>query len=207
MKKRTKTFQSGQASLELALLLPLLFILFFGGIQVIIYIQSSSAVQYAAFSSARSFQVYGDRTLGDIGYRKLASHPKTNAEQTTAEATAEMIIFESLMWEQNRIDQRSSIDIFNRVYEDGNDVTYNQASSEASGGAVKVNLHCSNPGGCENGEGVTVTYCAPFVLPGTDFLFAQTESEYPCKMQRFGRDYNGVALSKSILLGREPLEQ
>ncbi|MCB1196848.1 MAG: TadE/TadG family type IV pilus assembly protein [Bdellovibrionota bacterium] len=199
--------KAGQASLELALLFPLLFLLFFGGIQIIIYIQSATAVQYAAFSSARAFQVYGDRKLADIGYRKIASHPKTNADQTIAEAAAEMVIFESLMWEQSRIDQRSSLDIFNRVYEDGNDLSYNRGASYASGGAVKVNLHCAHPGGCENGEGVTVTYCMPFVFPGVDLFFAAREKEYPCKVQRFGRSYNGVALSKSIFLGREPLER
>lgn len=196
----------GQSALELALLLPVLFLLFFGAVQIIIYIQSSTATQYAAFVAARSFQVYGDRTLGEIQYRKVASYPKTNTQQTAVEAAAEMVIFESLLWENARIHRNSSIDLFNRVYEDGNDVTYN-ATNFSSGGAVKVNLLCSNPGGCEDGQGVEVTYCAPFVFPGTEILFSKVGKENPCKVERFGKSYGGLALSKKVLLGREPLEK
>ncbi|MCB0271833.1 MAG: pilus assembly protein [Bdellovibrionales bacterium] len=206
-KKHFESPISGQSTLELALLLPVLFVLFFGSIQILIYIQSSTALQYAAFVSARSFQVYGDRKLGEIGYRKTSNHPKTNPEQTIAEASAEMVIFESLMWEQTRIERRSALDIFDRVYEDGNDLTYNASSSENSGGAVRVNLHCSDPGGCENGSGVTVTYCAPFVFPGTEILFSLKQKEAPCRVERFGKSYQALGLSKTVLLGREPVEK
>lgn len=203
---RTQTSKKAQSTLEFALLLPVLFTMFVGSIQILVYIQSSVATQYAAFISARSFQVHGDRTLGDIGYRKVASSPKTNNQQTIAEAAAEMVIFESLMWEQSRIDVRSSVDRLDRVYEDGNDMVYSGFQSQSSGGAVKVSLHCSNQNGCENGQGVTVSYCAPIVFPGARLLYAQAKREYPCTVSRAGRSYDGLMMSKTILMGREPME-
>jgi Flp pilus assembly protein TadG len=85
---------SGQGTTELALLLPVLFLMFFGAVQIIIFLQSSTMTQYASFVSARAFQVYGDRNLKSINYYKVASLPYTNDGQTIAEAAAESVIFE-----------------------------------------------------------------------------------------------------------------
>jgi hypothetical protein len=197
----------GQSTVEMALLFPILFLLFLGSAQLIIYIQSASATQYAAFVAARAFQVYGDRPLSDIGYRKTGSTPRTSSDQSIAEAAAEMVIFESLMWEQSQIELLSQNEIFDRVYVDGIDESYSTSPSNASGGSVKINFLCSEPGGCPNGQGVTVTYCAPFVFPGTDLLFAAAEKENPCTVQRYGKSYKGLALSYTNTdLGRQPVQ-
>ena len=92
----------GQGTTELALLLPILFLMFFGFVQVVIFLQSSTMTQYASFIAARSFQVYGDRNLKSINYYKVTSPPYTNEGQAIAEAAAESVMFESLMWEQRQ---------------------------------------------------------------------------------------------------------
>jgi|GEM_PF-5751402 len=205
---QTRHKSQGQAAVELALLLPILFTLFFACVQVVVYIQSSAAVQYGGHVAARAFQVYGDQTLDAIDYRKVSStSPETNSRQSIAEAAAEMAIFESLMWEQSRIKRDSSIDVMDRTYLDGNDLSYSDAPSTTSGGAVKVGLMCRNAGGCEGGQGVVVTYCAPFVLPGASILWDMAQKDYPCRATGTDKRYNGLALSYKVAYGRVPLEQ
>lgn len=199
--------QAGQGTTELALLLPILFGLFFAAVQVIIYLQSSTMVQYASFVGARAFQVYGDRNLKSIDYRKVASLPYTNEDQTIVEAAAESVIFESLLWEQRRIKVQDSVNFFNRVYEDGNNTIYNGRISENSTGAVQVNFQCASANGCSVGSGVEVSYCMPIVFPGIDAFFDVIRKQDPCKITQNGRTYSGVMISKLSEFGREPVEK
>ena len=203
--KARKCYRQGQGTTELALLLPALAALFFGAVQVVIFLQSSTMTQYASFVSARAFQVYGDRTLEEINYQKLASAPFTNKDQTIAEAAAEAVIFESLLWEQRRIDVQDTINFLNRVYEDGNNVTYSGFPVENTPGVVQVNFRCSSAG-CEDGTGVDVSYCMPIVFPGIEFFFEAVKEESPCETIQAGRSYSGVMITKRTEFGREPVE-
>jgi hypothetical protein len=197
---------SGQGTTELALLLPVLFLMFFGAVQIIIFLQSSTMTQYASFVSARAFQVYGDRNLKSINYYKVASLPYTNDGQTIAEAAAESVIFESLMWEQRRVKVLDQVNYLNRVYEDGNNTTHSGGFSQSSTGVVQVNFLCPSASGCDQGSGVEVQYCMPIVFPGADYLFEAVKKDNPCMVTQNGRTYSGVAISSKTSFGREPVE-
>ncbi len=205
-RKNLRSFCQGQGTTELALLLPVLFLMFFGAVQVIIYLQSSTATQYASFVAARAFQVYGDRDLKSIGYAKIASNPYTNEDQTIAEASAESILFESLLWEQQRIKVLDASNFFNRVYEDGNNVSYGGYATENASGVVQVNFQCPSSG-CDTGTGVEVSYCMPIVFPGVDYLFEAAQQESPCKVTQSGRTFSGVMVTEKTEFGREPIEK
>lgn len=181
---------------ELALLVPLLFLVFLAAVQVVIYLQSSTATQYAAFLAARAYQVHGSKTLSDIDYPHLSQSPKTNATQTISEAAAEKIIFESLLWEHKRISVAGDHDSDDRTYADGNDISLNGQQQETSQGAVRINIR--------EGLGTDVTYCMPIHFPGADALFAATKEKYPCRTSRSGRTYNGVAITQRAAFGLEP---
>ncbi len=206
LQRNSKTV-SGQGTTELALLLPILFLMFFGAVQVIIFLQSSTMTQYASFVAARSFQVYGDRNLKSIHYPKVSSPPYTNEGQTIAEASAEAVIFESLMWEHRRIKVLNNANYLERVYEDGNNISYNSKPSEQSSGVVHVNFLCGSSNGCDMGSGVEVQYCMPIVFPGVDYLFEAIKSKSPCTVTQNGRTYSGVAISQKTEFGREPVEK
>lgn len=197
---------SGQATTELALLLPILFCLFFGAVQVIIYLQSATMTQYASYVAARSFQVYGNRNLGSINYRKVASAPFTNESQTIAEAAAETVMFESLMWEQRRIKVLDQVNYLNRVYEDGNNELQGGQFAQTSTGVVQVKFVCDSSS-CDSGAGVEVQYCMPIAFPGISYLFEAVKGEDPCKVTQDGRTYSGVAISHATYFGREPTEK
>lgn len=197
----------GQGTTELALLMPILFGLFFAAAQVIIYLQSSTMVQYASFVGARSFQVYGDRNLKSIGYRKVSSLPYTNEDQTIVEAAAESVIFESLLWEQSRIKVQDQINYFNRVYEDGNNANYNSQIPENSSGVVQVNFQCASANNCDLGSGVEVSYCMPISFPGVAGFFDLIQKKDPCRVTQNGRTFSGIMVSKLTEFGREPVEK
>jgi hypothetical protein len=198
---------TGQGTTELALLLPVLFLLFFGAVQVIIFLQSSTMVQYGSFVAARAFQVYGDRNLKSIGYTKLSSYPYTNENQTIAEAAAESVIFESLMWEQRRVKVLDRMNYLNRVYEDGNNDIHGGSFSESSTGVVQANLLCGSSSGCDSGTGVEIQYCMPIVFPGVSSFFEAVRGEDPCKVTQNGRTYSGIAISQTTEFGREPVQK
>ncbi|MCB0326636.1 MAG: pilus assembly protein [Bdellovibrionales bacterium] len=203
---RTHAHQKGASSIELALLLPILLLCFLGLVQVIVFMQSSTATQYAAFMASRSFQVYGDRALKEIAYRKVQSYPYTHTDQHIVEASAEKRIFESLSWEQRRISQLDGQDFLQRVYLDGDDISYNHSQANTSAGAVRINyLGCTQGSTCDNAQGVETTYCAPIVFPGISFLFALSTQKDPCKVQQLGLSYSGLAITKGVSLGREPI--
>jgi hypothetical protein len=213
----TRKRENGTAVTELALLFPLLFAIFLGFVQVAIYMQSCSVVQYATFMAARAFQVYGDRQLGAIGYPHLLSAPKTNSEQTIAEAVAEKIIFESLVWERKKIFMPGTTLSLDRYYDDGNQAEYDGAGATASGsgGNVHVNfIGCKSPGDqiCETGTALEVTYCLPIVFPGIDFLFEMSKKNNPdshgnpCKANRGNRPYTGIGITYRVTIDREPIE-
>ncbi len=205
---RYRQHQKGVATLELALLFPILMLTFLSIVQLVIYMQSAIATQYASFMAARSYQVYGDRTLKDIGYRRVDTLPYTNEDQTIAEATAEKVLMESLLWEQRKIKVPSDLSFLNRYYEDGIDHQYEGNTSLTSDGAIRVNfLGCTQPGGCAKGLGTEVTYCLPIVFPGIDHLFASAKKDWPCKSTRFGEDYSGLAITYKTTLGREPIQK
>jgi len=205
--RRKKRLNHGVSTIELALLTPILMILFLGIVQLIIYIQGSTATQYAAFAAARAFQVYGDRKLKDIGYKRVRELPFTNQGQTIAEAAAEKIIFESLLWEHKRITVEGNELSLDRYYQDGIHHQYNGVSSVTNEGAVQVNLlGCPGVNNCTLGLGVEVTYCLPIVFPGLDVLFGSSKKNWPCKGRRLGQDYSGIAVIHTAKLGREPTE-
>lgn len=205
--RRNRKIVSGQGTTELALLLPILFTLFFGAVQIIIWLQSSTMTQYGSFMAARAFQVYGDRTLKSIGYRKVDAMPYTNENQTIAEAAAESVMFESLMWEHKRIKVLDKVNYVNRVYEDGNNTTSNGSFAQTSTGVVQVNFKCPGAGGCNTGEGVELQYCMPILFPGADYLFEMVKKDNPCKVTQNGRTYTGVAITHETDFGREPIEK
>src|SRR5258706_6838973 len=97
----------GTAMLELGMLCPILVALFLAIVQIVIYLQSSTATQYAAFMAARAYQVYCDKALGEIGYDHVREHPYTNRDQTIADAAAEKVIFDRLLWAHRRISVNS----------------------------------------------------------------------------------------------------
>ncbi len=196
MKKLKKT--EGVSTVEFSLLLPLLVTVLLAIVQVVIYLQSSTATQYAAFAAARAYQVYGDRTLGEIQYKNLRESPYTNREQPIAEAAAEKVIFESLLWEHPRIRAEGSYPTTTRTYEDGIDLARDGVSSDRTQGAVRVNMR--------TGLGVEVTYCMPIVFPMVDILFSAAKKEYPCKNSRMSHHYSGVAIVQKAQFGREPTE-
>jgi len=197
---------SGQGTTELALLLPILFLMFFGAVQIIIFLQSSTMTQYASFVSARAFQVYGDRNLNSINYYKVASPPYTNPGQSIAEAAAEAVLFESLMWEQRRVKVLNNANYLIRVYEDGNNTGYGDGFSEQSTGVVHVNFLCGS-NSCDSGSGVEVRYCMPIAFPGIDNFFEAVKGESPCTVTQGGRTYSGIAISQRTEFGREPTEK
>lgn len=192
---------------ELALVFPLLFLLFLSFTQIIIFLQSLTATEYAAFVAARSFQVYGDKTLGDIQYPHVTSSPFTNSQQTIAEAAAEKVIFESLVWENKRIKLQNTAEPLSRIYEDGNHATYHSNGGVGNApGAVHVEFKgCAQGSACEGGLGVKVHYCLPIVFPFLETFFESSTKQWPCKGQALGRSYNGIAISREALLGRMPL--
>jgi hypothetical protein len=188
---------------ELAMLAPLLAILFFGMVQLVVLFQSSLVTQYGAFVAARSFQVYGRRTLDTISYPNVRDQPYTNSSQTIAEAAAEKVIFESLLWEHHRIEVAGGEEenSLRRFYKDGNDTSLNNVSGDPSQGAVRVNfLENYNT---ENEYGVEVTYCAPIRFPGTAIAFKASQKQQPCKNSR-GENYSGIPLVKKASFGIEP---
>lgn len=197
----------GQGTTELALLLPILFLMFFGFVQVVIFLQSSTMTQYASFVAARSFQVYGDRNIKSINYYKITSPPYTNEGQAIAEAAAEAVMFESLMWEQRRVKVLSDGNYLLRVYQDGNNTSYNGAFSQQSSGAVQVNFLCGSSNGCDSGTGVEVQYCMPIAFPGIDKFFEAIKGESPCTITQGNRTYSGIAISQKTQFGREPVEK
>jgi len=187
--------------LELGMLFPILVALFLAILQIVIYLQSSTATQYAAFMAARAYQVYGDRTLGNIDYEHLRESPYTNREQTIAEAAAEKVIFESLLWEHRNIKVGTGPEsgegfFLDRYYHDGNDLLRNGTNATQSQGTVRVNL--------VDGQGAEVIYCMPIVFPSIDRLFTSAKKEWECENNRLGKGYKGIAISKSAQFGPEP---
>src|SRR5690349_23912663 len=93
--------QSGVTALETALLMPFIFIFLLYAIQIGFILLSHQITQYAAFMSARSYLVYGEKNLGEINYKYTSNQLGsgsgtglyTNDNQSIAEATAEKIIF------------------------------------------------------------------------------------------------------------------
>ncbi|HLG18207.1 MAG TPA: TadE family protein [Bdellovibrionota bacterium] len=198
---RMRRAQSGAATLEVGMLVPILFLLFLGLVQIVIYLQSKTATQYAAFTAARAYQVYGDRTLKSVDYPHVREAPYTNDGQTIAEAAAEKVIFESLMWEHQNIDvaagsKKGGEPSLDRYYRDGNDLLKDGVSTVGSEGIVRVNLR--------TGLGAQVLYCLPIVFPGTEIFAGLAKKKYPCTVSRFGRHYSGIAIEEEALFGREP---
>ncbi|MFH1017571.1 MAG: TadE/TadG family type IV pilus assembly protein, partial [Pseudomonadota bacterium] len=184
------------ATLEFSLLTPLLFLLFLSLTQLVIYLQSSTATQYAAFTAARAYQVYGQRTLESIAYPRVRGLPYTAGEQTIAEAAAEKVIFESLMWEHKNIDVQGDASSLDRYYRDGIDASVNSASSSPSEGAVRINFL--------KGQGARITYCLPIIAPGINALFSLVREKYPCRNSRTLRHYDGIAITEEAKFGVEP---
>ncbi len=196
----------GASVVEFALLMPIIFLLFLAFTEIILFFQSASVTELAAFSAARSFQVYGDRDLGSIDYSHGQSSPYTNNQQSIAEASAEKVIFESLMWEHAKIKLDGPDLLSNqRSYYDGNHVQYDGSSLSNTDGSVGINYIGCRGQDCAQGTGVKVYYCLPIVFPGAKILFAGALKKYPCKGQSMGRSYQGIAIQRQAYLGREPV--
>ncbi|MCI5073190.1 pilus assembly protein [bacterium] len=203
--KKTKA-NKGASVVEFALLMPIIFLLFLAFTEVIIFFQSASVTELAAFSAARSFQVYGDRDLASINYRHGQSAPYTHNQQSIAEASAEKIIFESLMWEHAKIKLDAPELLSNqRSYYDGDHVQYDGSSLSNTDGSVGINFIGCRGQDCAQGTGVKVYYCLPIIFPGAEILFSGALKKYPCKGQGMGRTYQGIAIQRQAYLGREPV--
>ena len=200
-----KTGRAGVSTVEFALLVPLLFVAFGATLQFVIAMQSAIVANYASFAAARAFEVYGDRKLSEIEYPYTRSEPLTNPDQTIAEAAAEKVTFESLIWENTRI-QADALGA-ERYYEDGNHVQYDGGGQGHTTGAVQVNFVGCQGQGCATGTALEVLYCMPIVFPGARALFASSKKEWPCKVSAFGRSYEGIGLVKRSYFKREPLEK
>lgn len=204
--KHTHPRPRGASTVELALLVPVLFICFSGLIQLVIYLQSLVVVNYAAFAAGRAFHVYGDRPLESISYPHVRNEPWTHSQQTIAEAAAEKVIFESLLWEQRRIEVDGDHRSMRRYYEDGEQTLYDGSRSDSSFGAVQINFKgCQRQAGCPQGTEVEILYCMPIVFLGADMLFSRALKEWPCQVSAFGKSYRGVGLVRSSFFKREPL--
>jgi hypothetical protein len=173
------------------------------GLQTAFAILAHEVTQYAAFMAARSFQVYGQKTLGTIAFPYTAEKLSvgsggkmlTHNRQTAAEAVAERIIFESLPWEYHRIqvaDQRANY--LARLYEDGAD-TIKGVNPQA----VQIDFaeHPSEP----RLRGVNITYCMPLIVPGLA-LFSEADNHGPCPQQSDALPT--MAIEQAFYLGREP---
>ena len=203
--KKTKA-NKGASVVEFALLMPIIFLLFLAFTEVIIFFQSASVTELAAFSAARSFQVYGDRDLASINYSNNQSAPYTHDQQSIAEASAEKIIFESLMWEHAKIKLDAPEILSNeRSYYDGIHAQYDGSSLSSTDGSVGINFIGCRGQDCAQGTGVKVYYCLPIIFPGAKILFSGALKQYPCKGQGIGRTYQGIAIQRQAYLGREPV--
>jgi len=207
----------GVASLETALLIPFIFLFMLFAMQLGLILLSHQVTQYAAFMAARSHQVYGNKTLGAIKYPNSAESLNfgsqgdllTNDAQTTAEATAERILFESLPWEHDRITVTQGGDsIFKRLYRDGNDT-----EDSVNNGSVRVTF--TNDPQFHSLAGVRVTYCMPVLFAGLDKFFSGNFSSEdgeanPCSNTRGNnslestRGISTIPISQAFFLGREP---
>jgi hypothetical protein len=67
-------------------------------------------------------------------------------------------------------------------------------------------LGCANPGNCDNGTGLEITYCLPIVFPGIDFLFTTAKANNPCEVTSTTRNYRGIGIKYQVLLPREPVQ-
>ena len=195
MKKQKLKAEGGASTVEFGLLVPILFTLFLAIVQIILLVQSSIATQYAAFLSARAYQVYGTKKLGEIGYKHLRAEPYTNSDQTIVEAAAEKMIFESLAWENGKIHLIGESKNMDRVYLDGNDLARNGVHEAPTDGTVRVN---ALP------DGVAVTYCLPLFAPGLSKIFSLAIKKYPCKNTRTGFGGVGLAVVRTAQFGLEP---
>lgn len=213
--RRTRTIRgsSGVSSLETALLLPFMVLFILYAMQIAFVFVSHQIAQYAAFMAARSYQVYGAKTLDAIQYRYTASRLgvgnagglMTDGTQTIAEAAAEKIIFESLPWEHERITVVNDEDWYmERVYEDGPD-----ENTSVNGGGVRVDFVTDPVTG--KLPGVKLTYCMPVLFPGLTQFFNGWESPNPCANLRARGDRSSltatltsVPIQQTFFLGREP---
>lgn len=138
----------GQTTVEYLLSFGLLLLVSLGLVQLIIFLTSFHVLRYASFMAARSYQVYGKTTLQEIGY-PAAGDPAsrvTPSTQTVAEAAAERILAESLLWEGWRVKGPRQI-------EDGIDDGGARREGIASSGSYRIDF--LDP------RGVTVAYCVP----------------------------------------------
>jgi hypothetical protein len=187
--------EGGSGSVEFAFLFPILTVLLLGIVQLMIFIQSAIATQYAAYLAARAYQVYGTRKLEEIKYKHVESEPYTNPGQSIAEAAAEKVLFESLRWEQRKIKVIGDNKNLDRVYKDGNDLSQSGISENSTEGSVRLSAM---------GDGVRVTYCVPIFAPGLSKLFALAVKNYPCKNTRGGFGNVGLMVTREARFGREP---
>lgn len=195
------------STVELALLTPVLFICFSGIVQLIIFLQSMIVANYASFAAGRAFHVYGDRTLESISYPYAGNDPYTDPKQTIAEAAAEKVMFESLLWEQSRIQVSGDARSQKRIYRDGAQALYDGARSSNQLGAVQINYKgCAGSKECERGTETEVLYCMPIVFLGADYLFSSAKKDWPCEVTAFGNTYKGIGIARSSFFRREPLE-
>ena len=208
-----KRCQQGVTSLEVALLLPFIFILLLFCFQVAFILVGYNITQYAAFMAARSHMVYGQARLGEITYPYTASSLGvgsnggllTDSQQSIAEAVAEKIIFETLPWEHHRITVANEADWYmERLYSDGIDegTTVNRGSVR-----IEFGTHPYLPSGF---PGVRVTYCMPSLFPAIDKFVTALGPENELKSCRVSRSESGsgeppgIPISYGYYLGREP---
>ncbi len=200
----------GVTSLEMALLMPFVFLFLLFALQIAFIVVSHQLTQYAAYMAARSYLVYGPATLQTIDYpytaAKLGSGGGagllTRGSQSVAEATAEKILFESLPWEHHRITVTDENDWYmRRLYADGID----GGGASLNRGAVRVQFGTDPV--LHNVPGVELTYCMPVLFTGLDRFFSLWQSPNPCEQIRsigLEKPARGIPIQYAYYLGREP---
>jgi hypothetical protein len=153
--------EHGVSTVELSMLLPILFVIILGVTELSLYLFTSNVVHYAAFMAARSYIVNKDKSLEDIGYPNGGGAWKSHR---LYEAAAKRIIFESLPWEHRRIISHETDNPIKR--------SYNDPTGES--GAVRVNMKSED--GIATAE---ILYCMPVGFGLHEYFIPETYTG-PC---------------------------
>jgi hypothetical protein len=174
--------ESGVTMVETAMLLPWMFVIILGIIQLTLYLYTRNVVDYAAFMAARSAVVWENSTLE-------AFHYGFNESQSVAIATARKIIFESLPWEHKRIALSGSS--AKRSYDD----------LDSNAGAVLMPKNKSE-GGVRK---IELVYCMPIIF-NIEKYFMVERSFGRCLNTRGadGKTYRGLEIKSKVELLENP---
>jgi hypothetical protein len=174
--------ESGVTMVETAMLLPWMFVIILGIIQLTLYLYTRNVVDYAAFMAARSAVVWGNSTLETFHYGF------GNESQSVAIATARKIIFESLPWEHKRIDLSGS-NAKRSYYDLDSNAGAVQLKNKSEGGVRKIEL----------------VYCMPIIF-NIEKYFMEERTFGRCLNTRGadGKTYRGLEIKSKVELLENP---